>query len=60
MTTVIDGKKCANKLLEIIKEKTEKLSAKPGLAVILANNDESSKIYVSSKEKHSLYVGFKS
>ena len=60
MTIIIDGKKCANKIIEDLKEKTLKLEKKPGLAVILANDDQSSKIYVSSKEKHSLYIGFKS
>ncbi len=60
MTVIIDGKKVANKILEDLKDKTSKLTKKPGLAVILANDDYSSKIYVNSKEKHSLYVGFKS
>lgn len=60
MTTIIDGKKIANELLEDLKLKTSKLEKKPCLAVILASDDASSKIYVNSKEKHSLYLGFKS
>lgn len=60
MAIIIDGKKIANEILEDLKEKTSKLSKKPCLAVILASDDASSKIYVNSKEKHSLYLGFKS
>jgi len=60
MTTIIDGKKIAHEILENLKEKTAKLNKKPCLAVILASDDTSSKIYVDSKEKHSLYLGFKS
>ena len=50
MTTIIDGKLCAKKILDDLKQKTTKLEKKPNLAVILANNDESSKVYVASKE----------
>ena len=60
MAIIINGKKIANEILENLKEKTAKLDKKPGLAVILANDNDSSKVYVSSKEKHSLYLGFKS
>lgn len=60
MAVIIDGKKVSKEILEDLKEKTAKLEKKPGLAVILANNDPSSKIYVASKEKHSLYLGYKS
>lgn len=57
---IIDGKKVAFLLLEELKGKVKKLDKKPGLAVILANDDASSKIYVASKEKNSLALGFKS
>ena len=60
MAVIIDGKKISKEILEDLKEKTAKLDKKPGLAVILANDDHSSKIYVASKEKHSLYLGYKS
>ncbi|MBQ8634571.1 bifunctional 5,10-methylene-tetrahydrofolate dehydrogenase/5,10-methylene-tetrahydrofolate cyclohydrolase [bacterium] len=60
MAIIIDGKKTANEILENLKEKTKSLAKKPHLAVILASDDSSSKIYVDSKEKHSLYLGFKS
>lgn len=57
---IIDGKKVAKKLLDNLEEKIKKLEDKPGLAVILANDNPSSKIYVSSKEKRSKELGFKS
>ena len=60
MAKIIDGKKVAKNILDELKIKTAKLNKKPGLAVILATDDPSSKIYVSSKEKHSLNLGFKS
>lgn len=60
MAVIIDGKKVSKEILEDLKGKTAKLGKKPGLAVILANDDPSSKIYVASKEKHSLYLGYKS
>lgn len=60
MTTIIDGKLCAKKILDKLKNKTAKLEKKPSLAVILANNDESSKLYVASKEKTSNSLGFES
>lgn len=60
MAIVIDGKACAKKILDDLKQKTKKLAKKPGLAVILANDDPSSKIYVASKERTSLELGFES
>lgn len=57
---IIDGKKISNELLKNLKEKIEKEKTKPGLAVILANDNPSSKIYVSAKEKRSIELGFKS
>lgn len=57
---IIDGKKVAFSLLEDLKLKIDKLDKKPGLAVILANDDYSSKVYVASKEKHSIALGLKS
>lgn len=60
MTTILDGKKLANKILKDLKEKTQPLSKKPSLAVILANDNPSSKIYVSSKEKCAIELGYQS
>lgn len=60
MACILDGKLCAKAILDDLKIKTANLEKKPGLAVILASDDASSKIYVASKEKHSLNLGFKS
>lgn len=57
---VIDGKKIAKSILNDLKEKTKKYDKKPGLAVILANDDSSSEIYVASKEKNSIELGYHS
>ena len=57
---IIEGKKVAQKLLEDLKEKIEKLEKKPGLAVILANDNPASKVYVSSKEKKADELGIES
>ena len=56
----IDGKEVAKKVLEDLKQKVQKLDKKPSLAVILAGDDPSSKVYVASKEKCSLALGYKS
>ena len=60
MAVIINGKEVAKKTLEILKTKVQNLSDKPKLAVILANDNPSSKIYVNSKEKQALNLGFKS
>ena len=57
---IIDGKKVASKLLEDLKEKIDKLEKKPGLAVILANDNPASKVYVASKEKKAEELGYES
>ena len=60
MTVILDGKKLAKKILAELKSKVKTFEKKPGLAVILASNDPSSKIYVSSKEKCAIELGFQS
>ena len=60
MAIIIDGKKVAKSLLENLKTKVQQSEKKPALAVILANDNVSSKIYVSNKEKQSLALGYKS
>ncbi len=57
---IIDGKKTASNLIEKLKTEVSKNEKKPGLAVILANDDPASKIYVASKEKKSKELGFNS
>lgn len=54
MDSIIDVKKIVEKKKEEIKTKVQKLNKKniyPKLAVILANNEEASKIYVGKKRK---------
>lgn len=60
MAVIIDGKKCAEEILDNLKDKISKLEKKPSLAVILANDNSSSKIYVDNKEKVSMELGIKS
>lgn len=60
MATILDGKELAKKILTKLKSKVKSLDKKPGLAVILANDNQSSKIYVASKEKCALELGFQS
>ena len=60
MAVIIDGKKCAEEILDNLKDKILKLEKKPSLAVILANDNSSSKIYVDNKEKVSMELGIKS
>lgn len=60
MTTIIDGKALKNKILEELKLKVALLEEKPCLAVIIVGEDPASKIYVNSKKKTALEVGFNS
>ena len=57
---IIDGKLVADKILEDLKSKVAQHKEKPGLAVILANENPASRVYVTSKEKHALELGYKS
>lgn len=57
---IIDGKKTAFSLIEKLKKEVSKHDKKPGLAVILANNNPASSVYVNSKEKKSKELGFNS
>ncbi len=60
MTVIIDGRACAEKILENIKTKTSKLNKKPGLSVILVGENPASKVYVKNKEKKAIEAGFNS
>ncbi len=57
MTTIIDGKKVAEKCRIELAARIKKLDKKPGLAVIMVGNDPASSVYVSSKEKACKEVG---
>lgn len=55
---IIDGRKIAQDLTNIIADKVKKLARPPGLAVILIGDDPASKIYVDNKDKACKAVGF--
>ena len=57
---LLDGKLVSGKILENLKQRVSNSENKPGLAVILANDNPASRIYVSSKEKKALELGYKS
>ena len=61
---IIDGKKTAAELREVLKKKVTELKSKynavPGLTVILIGEDPPSKIYVKNKEKSAIEVGINS
>ena len=57
---ILDGKALSEKILKDLKDKVCKLNKKPTLAVILANDNHASKIYVNSKEKKAKQIGFES
>ena len=59
-TTIIDGLYYANKIINEIKTKVDKLKIKPKLVVILVGNDNASQIYVNNKQKRCLEVGIMS
>lgn len=62
MYEIIDGKKISKQIKEEIKievaELKEKTGKVPGLAVILVGEDAASKVYVNSKEKSCIDLGF--
>ncbi len=58
MSKIIDGKKIAQELRAKISEQVKTLSKKPGLAVVLVGEDPASRVYVNSKEKACIEVGF--
>jgi methylenetetrahydrofolate dehydrogenase (NADP+)/methenyltetrahydrofolate cyclohydrolase len=51
------GKPIADNILERLKSEIAGSEKKPGLAVILAGNDEASRLYVSLKEKAAREIG---
>lgn len=60
MTTILDGKATAEKILSEIKKKTATYEIKPKLAVILVGSDPASQIYVRNKQKKAIATGFES
>lgn len=60
MTVILDGKACADEIIENIKISVENYQTKPKLAVILVGNNSASEIYVRNKQKKARYLGFES
>lgn len=58
--TIIDGKLIARSVREDLKHQVEKLSSKPGLAVILVGEDPASHVYVRNKIKATEECGMRS
>lgn len=62
MATIIDGKAISEKIRSEVKTATEKLikekGVTPGLAVVLVGDNPASKVYVGSKEKACVEMGF--
>lgn len=60
MAIILDGKKLRDKIFEDLKVKLDGMQIKPTLAVILAGDDPSSKIYVNNKKKCAEKLGINS
>lgn len=60
MTTILDGKKLREKLLENLKTELEGFSTKPTLVVILVGENPASQIYVNNKKKTAEKLGINS
>ncbi len=60
MTTILDGKKLRDKIIENLKTKVDKFDKKPILVVILVGENPASKIYVNNKKKMAEKIGINS
>ncbi len=60
MTTILDGKKLRDKIIENLKTKVDKFDKKPTLVVILVGENPASKIYVNNKKKMAEKIGINS
>lgn len=60
MAVILDGKKLRDKIFENLKKQLDNMQIKPTLAVILAGNDPSSRIYVNNKKKSAEKLGINS
>jgi len=57
MATILDGKKCSEKRLELLKEEIEDSGLEPRLATVIVGNDPASQMYVRMKHKACEQVG---
>lgn len=55
---VMDGKVLATKVKEEMRRQSDKMSAKPGLAVIIVGDNPASRVYVNGKKKDCEECGF--
>lgn len=60
MVTILDGKKTAEKRLELLKEKIEDAKLEPRLATVIVGNDPASQMYVRMKHRACEQVGIAS
>ncbi len=60
MTTIIDGKKTSELILNNLKTEIENSKLKPTLAVIIVGDNKASKIYVRNKKRKCEFVGINS
>ena len=60
MTTILDGKKLRDKIIENLKAKVDTFEQKPTLVVILVGENPASKIYVNNKKKMAEKIGIHS
>lgn len=59
MTTILDGKKTAAKILDDVKKKVAELAEKPFLSIIRCGEDPASVLYTNMKKKKAEEVGMK-
>jgi methylenetetrahydrofolate dehydrogenase (NADP+)/methenyltetrahydrofolate cyclohydrolase len=57
MTTILDGKKCSEMRLDLVREQIEDAGLCPRLATVIAGNDPASQMYVRMKHRACERVG---
>lgn len=57
MATILDGKKCSDMLLELLKEQIEESGLNPHLATVIVGSDPASQMYVRMKHRACERVG---
>ncbi|RPI38878.1 MAG: bifunctional methylenetetrahydrofolate dehydrogenase/methenyltetrahydrofolate cyclohydrolase FolD [Methanoregulaceae archaeon] len=57
MVTILDGKKCSEKRLELVKEQIEESGLHPHLATVIVGSDPASQMYVRMKHRACERVG---
>lgn len=57
MATILDGKKCSEKRLELLKEEIEDSGLEPRLATVIVGNDPASQMYVRMKHRACEQIG---